>query len=139
MPRSHNKGQPTKSRLLNASLIKKLANAVAGGLSFELAAASVGVHRRTFYDWRKKSRAAKSGLFKALYDAIEQADAVFIQRSVAAIQAHGKLSWQAVAWILERRHPELFGKADRLQAQQLKELANELKALRGELANKAAI
>ena len=64
------------------------------------------------------------------------ADATFIKRSLALISAHGRQNWQALAWLLERRHPELFGRYDRMQAQQMKDRADELKLLRGELANR---
>ena len=124
---------------LNAKLIKKITDAITGGLSFEYAATAAGIHRRTFYEWRKKGRAAKSGTFHDLHNALELADALFVQRSLALISAHGRTQWQAVAWLLERRHPELFGRYDRLQVQQMQEVSAELKALRAELANKLAV
>lgn len=39
-------------------------------------------------------------------------------------------SWQACAWLLERKYPSIFGKSDRLFAQQLQELRQELKLIR---------
>ncbi len=122
--------------LLNAKLIKTIARAIENGVSFEHAALLVGVNRRTFYEWRKKGKTAQSGTFKELADALELADAKFIQRSLAIITVHGRSQWQACAWLLERRHPEMFGRYDRLQAQMMKDLANELKTLRAELASR---
>ena len=122
--------------LLNAKIIKTISAAISNGLSFEYAAITAGINRRTFYVWRKKAKGAKSGVFKELHEALEIADALFVQRSLALISAHGKQNWQAIAWLLERRHPEMFGRYDRMQAQQMKDLADELKLLRGELANR---
>jgi transposase len=125
--------------LLNAKMIKAVATAIADGMSYEYAATIAGVDRKTFYIWRKKGRAAKSGVFHDLHAALEKADAIFVQRNLAIISAHGRTQWQACAWLLERRHPEMFGRADRMQAQQMKELANELKAIRAELASRQAV
>lgn len=125
--------------LLNAKMIKAVATAIADGMSYEHAATVAGVDRKTFYVWRKKGRAAKTGIYADLHAALEKADAVFVQRNLATISAHGRQNWQACAWLLERRHPELFGRYDRLQAQHMKELATELKAIRAELANRQAV
>jgi len=121
---------------INQKIIKKIADAVAAGNTLEHSAIVGGVGRKCFYNWRRKGRAARSGIFYDLHAALELADAHFVQRSIALIQAHGRQNWQALAWLLERRHPELFGRYDRMQAQQMKDLADELKLLRGELANK---
>ena len=119
-------------------MIKAVATAIADGMSYEYAATIAGVDRKTFYVWRKKGRAAKTGIYANLHAALEKADAIFVQQNLAIIAAHGRQNWQACAWLLERRHPEMFGRADRMQAQQMKELANELKAIRAELANRQA-
>lgn len=124
--------------LLNAKMIKTVATAIADGMSYEYAATIAGVDRKTFYVWRKKGRTAKTGIYANLHAALEKADAIFVQRNLAIISAHGRQNWQACAWLLERRHPEMFGRYDRLQAQQMKDLANELKAIRAELANRQA-
>jgi len=125
--------------LLNAKIVKTISKAISSGLSYEYAAVTAGINRRTFYVWRKKAKTAKSGVFKDLHIALELADALFVQRSVALITAHGRQNWQAIAWLLERRHPELFGRYDRLQAQMMTDLSAELRQLRAELANKLAI
>lgn len=125
--------------LLDTKKIKAIAGAIAEGLSFEYAATVAGVDRRTFYAWRRKGKTAKSGICRELHLALEKADAVFVQRNLQLISAHGRTNWQALAWLLERRHPELFGRYDRLQAKIMQDLSDELKALRAELANKLAV
>jgi len=125
--------------LIDPKKIKAIATAIADGMSYEYAAVVAGVDRKTCYTWRRKGKTAKSGVFRDLHLALEKADAVFVQRSLALITAHGRQNWQAIAWLLERRHPELFGRYDRLQAQMMTDLSAELRQLRAELANKLAI
>jgi transposase-like protein len=129
------KGETMKI-MLSKKHITAIAKAIAAGCPMETAALQAGICRRTLYQWRKTGKQASRGIFFELNTAIEKADATFIKRSLALISAHGRENWQAIAWLLERRHPELFGRYDRMQAQQMKEIAAELKLLRGELANR---
>jgi hypothetical protein len=75
-----------------------------GSLTFKTACDSVGVHYTTFNDWHKQdSRFAL---------AIEQAEARRIQKLLSNIEAAGHTDWKAWAWLLERRHPDLFARPD---------------------------
>ena len=128
-----------KTTVLTQKIIKAVASAIEGGHTFTYAATLAGVNRKTFFEWRKRGRAAsKGGIYSDLNAALEIADAKFIQTSLARISAHGRVSWQAIAWLLERRHPELFGKCDRWMNEQLRSLTEELRQIRAELANRQA-
>jgi len=122
--------------LLDQKKIKLIAAAIIAGMTYEYSATIAGIDRRTFYVWRRKGRLAKTGIYRELHTALEKADALFVQKAVALINAHGRTQWQACAWLLERRHPEIFGRYDRLQAKLMQDLSDELKALRAELASK---
>lgn len=128
-----------KTTGLNQKLIKAIAGAIENGHTFTYAATLAGVNRKTFYKWRQQGRAAsKGGIYSDLNAALEIAEAKFIQTSLARISAHGRISWQAIAWLLERRHPELFGRTDRWMNEQLKGLTEELRQIRAELATRQA-
>ena len=45
----------------------------------------------------------------------QQARAEFIQKNLQRLDDHAGKTWQAAAWLLERRAPEQFGKRDTLE------------------------
>jgi hypothetical protein len=45
--------------------------------------------------------------------------------------AAGKVSWQASAWLLERKFPSMFGRKDAQLANELRQLRTELDTIRG--------
>jgi hypothetical protein len=84
--------------------------AVAAGSTFEQAAAAAGIHRDTLTEWRKGK--------PAFSDALEKAEAMGVVSRLERIQAAGRDGvWQADAWWLERRHPEQWGRRDRVRLQ----------------------
>lgn len=83
------------------------------GTPIKTACGAVGIHVSTFYYWMNKGENAKSGQYKEFYDEVEKAKAEFVARNVALIQkAAVDGTWQASAWLLERTHPDEFGKRD---------------------------
>ena len=89
--------------------------------------------RQAIYTLLHKERAKP---YSKILDKIEASRALFRKSLQDRIVAHGKSSWQASAWILERRFPGMFGKKDTLMAKELKELREELGAIRAELGNR---
>lgn len=77
------------------------------GATYRLAAEAAGIGERTFYTWmngtaprhRQFQRAIKAAQSGASLDALDK-----IQRASEAG------SWQAAAWLLERRHPGEYGR-----------------------------
>lgn len=119
---------------LDRRLITAISKAIAAGCDFQTAARLAKVDRRTLYNWRRRGKKESSGVYHELALALDRADADFIAAQLANIQRHSRLAWQASAWLLERRHPELFGRNDRLAAKEMQELRAELAAIRAELA-----
>ena len=101
-------GRPTK---YTPEAVKIITDAIKEGLSFRDSCAMAGISEDTFADWRKD---------KADFsEAVEKAVAEFKKQNLIAIRAAGlkKLkdgslsgSWQANAWLLERRFPQEFGR-----------------------------
>jgi hypothetical protein len=119
---------------LDRRLIDFITRAIASGCDFQTAARLAKVDRRTFFNWRQRGKKETTGLYRELVDKIQHADSVFVNDQLANIQKHSRLSWQASAWLLERRRPELFAKiTDR---RELDELRKEVLAIRGEMANR---
>lgn len=83
--------------------VERILTALREGLPIESAANYGGIHKDTFYEWLKQH----SDFSDAVKDAESEAEFKLVQ----TIQADP--SWQSKAWILERRHPDRWGKVDR--------------------------
>ena len=82
----------------------KLVEATRLGMTRKLAAAYAGIAVGTFYRWMETGATAPRGQFKELRDAIKQAEAQGAARALVKVHAAADDSWQAAAWLLERRH-----------------------------------
>ena len=80
----------------------KVCGLIAGGMPYREAAATVGIGERTFYDWKER--------YPQFAADIEKANGAFIATHLKNIAAAAPGAWQASAWLLERRHPDLFGR-----------------------------
>lgn len=97
----------------------------------------IGVPRRTFSHWLrrglKEHTERESGkepgeeelLYIALYESVLAARAEYESKNIAAIQAATSESWQAAAWLLERRYPERWSR-DRAEIAELHKRIAEL-------------
>jgi hypothetical protein len=70
----------------------------------KLSAAYAGVNVATLYRYLEKGRAATRGQFREFYDAVKRAEAQGAARALMKVHNAADESWQAAAWILERRH-----------------------------------
>lgn len=79
------------------------------GNTVETAAGAAGISPETFYDWMRRGLrdGKRDAKFRAFRAAVEQArsmaEATLVTR-ISKAAANG--SWQAAAWLLERRSPE---------------------------------
>jgi hypothetical protein len=98
-------GRPVK---LTDEVKTKLLQALAFGATQRLAAEYAGVGESTFRAWMASKRGAE---FLALQAAVKEATAKGSVGALAKIQkAATDGQWQAAAWLLERRHPEEYGR-----------------------------
>lgn len=95
---------------ITPELIDRICGHIANGAFFRNAVALCGVGASTAYDWLKRGESEAGGLHSAFVEAKKRADASFEQRHIAGINDHSNLSWQASAWMLERRFPERWGR-----------------------------
>jgi hypothetical protein len=95
------RGRPTKK---TDSLIATLLRLISDGGPYDLCCQAVGITRETFYDWRRDDPA-----FAAR---VEQAAAKGSLGRLKKIEQHGQNDWHAFGWMLERRHPEFFARAE---------------------------
>ncbi|GIW89988.1 MAG: hypothetical protein KatS3mg109_0420 [Pirellulaceae bacterium] len=80
----------------------------------ETAAAMAGVSKQWLYETlRRGARDAAAGKHTAeaeFADAVKKADAKAEAMAIARITEAGRTQWQALAWRLERRYPERWGR-----------------------------
>ncbi len=96
---------------LPVKAVESLIREIECGLPPELSARYVGVSRKQFLSWMDQG---EEGLepFDKIYAAITKAHAKHIREQVHSMRRHGRKSWLATAWMLERTAPEYFGKPD---------------------------
>lgn len=98
-------GRPCKIDDLTA---QRLIKAVAKGLPRDTAAKLASISPATFYRALRLGREGDPD-FLEFAKRIKEAEAKGEQELVDLIRGHGKASWQACAWLLERRRPERWG------------------------------
>ncbi|NUN47678.1 MAG: hypothetical protein HUU15_02455 [Candidatus Brocadiae bacterium] len=95
---------------LTPEIQEKVVQAIALGATYEVAATYSGIRRETIWRWVKRGEGERSGRYKAFADAVKAADGKSAVQALANIRAAAKGSWQANAWLLERRYPEQYGR-----------------------------
>ena len=90
---------------------QKIISAIRLGMTYERAALAAGIAVSTFYKWKKEAEEQKWGQKKEFLDALKKAEAEGEAMLLQRIQKEAKNgTWQAAAWILERRHRERWGR-----------------------------
>ena len=118
---------------LTPELQEKLLRYLRGGNYVETAAACVGIHRDTFYEWMKRG-AKGHKLYATFAEAVNRAMAEAEALDLHVIRQASTTQWQAAAWRLERRFPEKYGRHDRTKV----EGKIDVDVSGGELASKLA-
>ena len=98
----------------NARRAAVLLEAIELGASLKLAAGAAGISYETLRRWMREGEASDSSPYAELVSQILEAEGRMAVKCMAHIQnAAGKGTWQASAWILERRFPDLYGRKTR--------------------------
>ena len=106
----------------NKELINKFIECISLSLNVEQSCQACGINKSTIYDYinkaedeikkaKEEDREIEESLKKYVdfYNELKKAEMSFVTRNVAIIQkASAKGSWQASAWLLERRLPKMF-------------------------------
>ncbi len=112
------KGRPTKFTPITREAILQ---ALRLGNTRTCAAEAAGIDHGTLSHWTAR--------YPEFLTEVKKAEAEAQQRAVKVIVDAAPTSWQAAAWLLERRHPNEWGKVDRIEItlrDQAERLATEL-------------
>ena len=115
-------GRPSK---LTPERQERLEEAIAAGNYYETACTLVGIDYRTFRYWMEKGEAGVSKKYVQFFQAITHAEAQAEQNAITAWQRAFPDDWRAAQMFLERRHPDRWGKQDRLDLKQSGKVAVE--------------
>lgn len=110
-------------------LTLKLKNAIGKniklGMPLKFAAEAAGISETTFYRWMQEGEKATKGQYREFWEYIKKCQSVAVKSHLELITNAAKEgSWQASAWILERRHPKEFGRTEKLNIKSKNENEN---------------
>ena len=113
------KGRKTGGRQtkLTPEIQEKIVAAIRAGNYAAVAAGYAGISERTFYSWLQRGREQTKGIYLQFLQAIKSAENESEVRAVAHIQKHMAENWQAAMTYLERKHPDRWGRRDRLKVE----------------------
>lgn len=95
-----------RSKLTDAVQMR-ICQAIQAGATYEMAANLVGVRRQTIATWLVRGEKQSSGRYRTFFDAFKKAEALCCVANLAVIKKSAQEgTWQAAAWLLERRFPE---------------------------------
>ncbi len=109
-------------RLLTPAVQKTICKAIKAGAKLEIAARAAGIGARTLDEWLKHGRDElqadpdASGPCAAFVSEVMIASAKFEQELIGIIRKEAPKTWQAAAWLLERKFPQRYARVDRLRA-----------------------
>ncbi len=101
--------RPTK---LTDRVKKNIISAIRAGLSYERAALFAGISESTFYNWKERGEREGEGIYFEFLEDLKKAEIEGEVRNLAIISKAAEKQWQAAAWLLERRYPDLWGRVD---------------------------
>ena len=102
---------------LTPELQEKFCKAIENGDSILGACGYVGITERTYYNWMDRAAEAKTKTkFVKFKECVDKAKAKALHNFEQVITNASMEHWQAAAWMLERRHPNLYGKRENIEA-----------------------
>lgn len=98
--------------------MERIIAAIRIGASYQDAAQFGGIEYRTFARWMEQGAAQKKTELSQFYQAVKRAETDACLKWLSKIeQAANDGVWQAAAWKLERRYPEVYGRRAPQQVQ----------------------
>ncbi|MDY6957667.1 MAG: hypothetical protein SVK08_00785 [Halobacteriota archaeon] len=104
------RGRKTK---LTPELQNKICQYIRAGNYIITACQAVGISQTTYERWINTGNKSKDGIYSDFVDAIKIAEAESEARNVLIVEKAAITTWTAAAWLLERKHPDRWGRKDR--------------------------
>lgn len=102
-------GRPTK---FTPEVLNRLYSAIRLGHTYKHACMYAGIDWSTFHAWRSGQfpKGVTDDQKQEFYDNLARAEGESVNTKLATIAMHSKDDWKAAAWMLERRHPDDYGR-----------------------------
>ncbi len=102
---------------LTPEVREKICALVRGGNYYKVAAQACGIAETTLYEWIEKGRVAtdRSCDYALFAEALKKADAEAESADVLIIKKAAKKSWQAAAWLLERKRFQRWARREKME------------------------
>jgi hypothetical protein len=123
-----------RPRNLTPDVANQIIESVQAGNALTVAASAAGVQPQTFRLWMERGLMQKSGIYRDFRMAVEEAGFQSEERLVGIIANSALDSWDAAAWLLERKWPARWGQ--RVQVTVEMELQKAMDKLRRHLPPK---
>ena len=92
---------------LNDQIILLLEQAIQNNMTIKLACQHANISEASYFAWMNRGREEENTIFSKFYIRIKKAESNSALMNLALIQKSAKEgTWQAAAWLLERRHKE---------------------------------
>jgi predicted site-specific integrase-resolvase len=91
---------------INPELIDLICGHLKEGNYDVVAAQAAGITRQTFYNWIRKGKAQREGIYFDFYRRVEEAKSQGEVELITTIRKASNRTWTAAAWILERSRPQ---------------------------------
>ena len=111
--------------IISPAIIEKVCWNIQKSIPYKYSALIGGISESTLYDWIEKGEALhgvdeselseSQKLYVEFAEEVKKAKALSVSDAVTVINTASSNSWQAAAWMLERRCPEDFGRHDRVE------------------------
>lgn len=105
------KARPGRPSKLTAEVKEVLLDAIRKGMTQARAARLVAIHPETFANWQKRGAEQTKGEYFEFFEGLKKAEVGRIFACLDRIEKAGERgTWQADAWLLERCHPDEYGR-----------------------------
>jgi len=100
---------------LSRSLITKLSKVIRKGATIDAACKASNINKSTYFRWMKDAENIDNKMAILFKGTVDKALAEYEMELLDNIKIHSAKSWQAGAWILERRFRNKYGKEADIQ------------------------
>ena len=115
---------------LTPELTQAICQCLRLGMPAKHACDKVGISEQTYIRWRKAGHRYDDVVYVNFLNAIKAAKSGFVEDNMQCIKNAASKSWQAAAWLLERREREYFAMKE---VERLDELTAEVGRLKGQI------
>jgi hypothetical protein len=97
------------SSTMTPNVVRTILGFIAAGNYVAVACAAAGVSRRTYYTWRQHAESQPDSCYAEFVSLADKAFAAAEAANIQTIKKAAATSWQAAAWLEERKHPDRWG------------------------------